>query len=70
MKTGTEAKATRAKLKMTQTPFWNRVGITQSAGSRYETGRGIPEPVQKLLSIAYGKPNVSAKIVKDLRGGK
>jgi DNA-binding transcriptional regulator YiaG len=64
-----EAKTIRTKLKLTQGEFWSRVAVTQSGGSRYESGRPIPAPVQKLLLIAYGKPNVSNKIVADLRKG-
>ena len=70
MKTGAEAKAVRAKLGLNQTEFWRPMGVTQSAGSRYESGRNLPPPVQKLLLIAHGKPNVSAKIVSIMRNGK
>lgn len=70
MKTGAEAKAVRAKLGLNQTEFWRPMGVTQSAGSRYESGRNLPLPVQKLLLIAHGKPNVSAKIVSTMRNGK
>ncbi|WP_370701734.1 hypothetical protein [Thauera linaloolentis] len=28
--------------------------VTQSGGSRYESGRDIPKPVQMLLYLAYG----------------
>lgn len=48
-------KRLRQKAGMNQTEFWNRVGVTQSAGSRYESGRAIPKPVQMLIAIAYGK---------------
>ena len=34
--------------------FWKRVGVTQSGGSRYESGRNIPRPVQLLLTLVYG----------------
>ena len=58
----------RKKLELNQTNFWNRIGITQSGGSRYESGRDIPAPVQTLLAIAYGTETHSARIVKLLRG--
>ena len=45
----------RKKLGLTQTEFWGRVGISQTAGSRYEGGRNIPEPVRMLLELAHGK---------------
>jgi transcriptional regulator with XRE-family HTH domain len=38
---------------MTQHQFWSPLGVTQSAGSRYESGRGIPAPVRELLRLAH-----------------
>jgi predicted transcriptional regulator len=38
---------------LNQTEFWQRVGVTQSGGSRYETGRRIPKPVLSLLRLVY-----------------
>jgi len=39
---------------LTQTQFWESVGITQSGGSRYEAGeRRLPKPVQELLRLVY-----------------
>lgn len=35
------------------TEFWERVGVTQSGGSRYENGRRLPKPVQSLLRLVY-----------------
>jgi transcriptional regulator with XRE-family HTH domain len=32
-----------------QTEYWKRFGVTQSGGSRYETGRTIPTPTAMLL---------------------
>ena len=70
MKTGSEAKKARLTKNLNQGQFWGAIGVTQSGGSRYESGRTIPAPVQKLLLIAYGKANVSQKIVSTLRGEK
>lgn len=67
--TGEAAFAMRQKTGLNQTQFWQRVGIGQSAGSRYETGRNIPRPVQMLLRIAYGTRAQSAKQVDALRPG-
>lgn len=36
-----------------QREFWDRVGVTQSGGSRYENGRRLPKPVQQLLRLVY-----------------
>lgn len=54
---------------MTQSEFWHPLGVTQSAGSRYESGRAIPKPVQILLAIAYGTKAQAAKQVEALRPG-
>jgi len=40
---------TRKKLNLNQTEFWTRYGVTQSGGSRYESGRNIPKPLAILL---------------------
>jgi hypothetical protein len=39
-----------------QEKFWGRFGVTQSSGSRFETGLAIPAPVAILLKLyANGK---------------
>lgn len=43
----------RNKLGMNQSEFWSKLGVTQSGGSRYESGRGIPRPVQALLRLVH-----------------
>lgn len=60
-----EIKTFRKKQGMNQGEFWARVGITQSGGSRYETGRNIPRTVQLLLHLAYA-PDVRAQCVFDV----
>lgn len=40
----------RESLGENQTLFWSRFGVTQSGGSRYESGRELPLPVAILLS--------------------
>ena len=59
--------AARQKLGINQTKFWSRVGVTQSGGSRYESSRKIPKPVQRLLEIAYGTEKQSAAAGEALR---
>lgn len=52
---GKKAQKLRIKLALRQDEFWSRVGVTQSAGSRYETGsRRLPVPLQMLIELAYG----------------
>ena len=65
--TGEAALAMRQKAGTNQSVVWSRVGLGQSAGSRYESGRNIPRPVQMLLRIAYGTKAQSAKQVEALR---
>ena len=43
----------RRKLRLNQHDFWALVGVTQSGGSRYETGRRIPRPVLELLRLVH-----------------
>lgn len=62
-----DVKQIRNKHKLNQTEFWGRVGCTQSTGSRYETHRTIPKPVQTLIKIAYGTDAQAAKEVSRLR---
>lgn len=57
------------KIGLSQSQFWSPVGITQSGGSRYESGRNIPRPVQKLLVIAYGTEAQRTKIIDRLTKG-
>lgn len=65
-----EIKAFRQKRGMNQSQFWGRVGVTQSGGSRYESERNIPRPVQLLLHIAYAPDARSHRLVDDLRKWK
>jgi DNA-binding transcriptional regulator YiaG len=39
----------RMKEGLNQGDFWKRYGVTQSGGSRYESGRNIPKPLAILL---------------------
>lgn len=43
----------RAKLRLNQAQFWNRIGVTQSAGCRYENGRRVPKSVATLAHRIY-----------------
>ena len=43
----------RSRLGMNQTEFWSKIGVTQSGGSRYESGNSIPRPVQMLLKLVH-----------------
>ena len=65
--TSTDIIAQRKKLGLNQTAYWSRVGVTQSGGSRYESGRKIPKPIQILIVIAFGTPKQCETIVQKLR---
>lgn len=43
--------ADRQKQSENQKDFWKRYGVTQSGGSRYESGRNIPKPLAILLYL-------------------
>ncbi|MCU0870151.1 MAG: hypothetical protein MUF30_11245 [Burkholderiales bacterium] len=43
----------RHRLGLNQQEFWGAIGVTQSGGSRYESGRSMPRPVQQLLRIVH-----------------
>jgi len=43
----------RLQLGMTQMEFWDKVGVTQSGGSRYENGSPMPWPVRELVRIVH-----------------
>lgn len=43
----------RRRLGLNQQQFWSQVGVTQSGGSRYESGRNIPKPVKELVRLVF-----------------
>ncbi len=55
----------RRKLGMNQQQFWSRLGVTQSGGSRYESGRNIPRPVQQLLRLVHVEQIDIAKVKRE-----
>nr|WP_054287139.1 helix-turn-helix transcriptional regulator [Gulbenkiania mobilis] len=50
---------------LTQKDFWDMVGVTQSAGSRYESGRAVPKQVLELVRIVHIERIDLAKINRD-----
>lgn len=65
--TGQQALALRKKLSLNQSQFWSRISVTQSGGSRYESGRTIPRPVQLLLHLAYAPEAQAQALMYHLR---
>ena len=43
----------RLRLNLNQQDFWGQIGVTQSGGSRYESGRNMPKPVRELLRLVH-----------------
>ena len=43
----------RQRLGLNQQQFWSAVGVTQSGGSRYESGRDMPHAVSELLRLVH-----------------
>ena len=50
---GKQAQAWRHKVGVSQARFWQRLGVTQSGGSRYRRAHAIPRTVYLLMQLAY-----------------
>lgn len=55
--------AERKSRNLSQSQYWNPLGVTQSSGSRYEAGNEIPLPVQKLAVVAYSMNIIIPEII-------
>lgn len=60
-----DAREIRHKLGLNQQQFWSKLGVTQSGGSRYESGRNMPRPVQYLLRLVHVEQIDIQKIKKE-----
>ncbi|MBI4984446.1 MAG: transcriptional regulator [Rhodocyclales bacterium] len=60
-----DAREIRRKLGLNQQQFWSKLGVTQSGGSRYESGRNMPRPVQHLLRLVHVEQIDIGKVRKD-----
>ena len=60
-----DAREIRRKLGLNQQQFWSKLGVTQSGGSRYESGRNMPRPVQQLLRLVHVEQIDIAKIKRE-----
>jgi transcriptional regulator with XRE-family HTH domain len=60
-----DAREIRRKLGMNQQQFWSKLGVTQSGGSRYESGRNMPRPVQHLLRLVHVEQIDIAKVKRE-----
>lgn len=55
----------RRKLGLNQQDFWTKIGVTQSGGSRYESGRKMPKPVKELLRLVHVEQIDLSRIKKE-----
>lgn len=64
--TSESARIRRAVLDQDQRSFWTRLGVTQSAGSRYESGRGVHKPLAILFALVHTLDDKGAHAALDL----
>ncbi|OMG55299.1 hypothetical protein BJN45_08680 [Azonexus hydrophilus] len=64
---GEAALELRKRLGINQTVFWRHVGVTQSGGSRYESGRIVPAQVLWALHFVYGSEKEAQELLAQLR---
>jgi transcriptional regulator with XRE-family HTH domain len=55
----------RQRLGLNQDQFWTKIGVTQSGGSRYESGREMPKPVRELLRLVHVEQIDLSKVKKE-----
>ncbi len=55
----------RRNLGLNQQAFWGKIGVTQSGGSRYESGRNMPKAVRELLRLVHVEQVDLAKVNKE-----
>jgi transcriptional regulator with XRE-family HTH domain len=55
----------RLRLGLNQQEFWTKIGVTQSGGSRYESGRDMPKPVRELLRLVHVERVDLSKVKKE-----
>lgn len=65
---GEVIKALREKKRMTQAEFAEKIGVTDKAVSKWETGRGLPditlvEPIAKALGLSVGELFAGEQII-------
>jgi transcriptional regulator with XRE-family HTH domain len=62
-----EIRRLRLEKGLSQTDFWKRVFVTQSGGSRYESGENIPKQIQALVTLAYADEAEAVALFNQLR---
>lgn len=64
---GERIAALRRQMGLSQSAFWGRAFVSQSAASHYEGGRGVPVVAQQLLCLAYVPDDAAADHLASLR---
>jgi transcriptional regulator with XRE-family HTH domain len=65
---GKQAQALRKRLGLRQTEFWDLIGISQRAGSRYEKSQAsIPRNIDLLLTLIHGTNRDAVELLVQLR---
>lgn len=64
---GRDALVLRKKIGLSQSDFWSRIAVTQSGGSRNESGRNLTTQVQLLLHLAYAPEAEALAMLSHLR---
>jgi transcriptional regulator with XRE-family HTH domain len=62
---GINPREVRRRLGLNQQEFWTKIGVTQSGGSRYESGREMPKPVLELLRLVHVERIDLSKVKKE-----
>ncbi len=64
---GPGARTLRTALGLSQTAFWTLLGLTQSSGSRYESGEEMPAGAATLMRFLFLSEGAAYKLLADLR---
>ena len=60
-----DAREIRRRLGLNQQQCWSTLGVTQSGGSRYESGRNMPKPGRELVRLVHVEGVDIAAITRD-----
>ncbi len=63
-----ELRRLRITKRESQEKFWGRFGVTQSSGSRFETGLAIPAPVSRTVATMRS-PEAAVRVAISIRPG-
>ncbi|CAM5438525.1 XRE family transcriptional regulator [Thauera mechernichensis] len=65
--TGAEVRELRLGRNLNQSDFWAFFQTTQSGGSRYESGRAIPDSIQVLLNLTFSTKAKATALLEEMR---